>query len=108
MAKLNYQTGWEFAKGVFKKFLGTGKCGTVGSEAQFYCEAVVGVIGSNDLMTRSRIGLIKEIKESKDCLFYDGVCDFLMEEMEKYLIEQREKMPKGRDGVSKLLEKVGM
>ena len=78
-----YVSGRTLAEKWFNHYLETGICSPGGAKSQIYCETVAGVIRNNEPITENTLEAITTVKKEKNNLFYDGVCDFLLEKMKE-------------------------
>ena len=86
---IEYSSGRNLAEKCFNDYSETGECELGSIELQAPCEMVAEAIkdaeSGGEPITKNNLEDITFIKERKNTQFYDGVCDFLIKELEKRL-----------------------
>jgi len=88
-ATIAYSSGRNLAEKYYNDYSETGECELGSPEFQAYCEmaieAVKDSIRKKKPITKNDLEDITLIKDEKNTQFYDGVYDYLLEELKKRL-----------------------
>lgn len=79
--KQDYELGRDLAEKCFNNYLETGQCLPGSSEYMIYCEIVAGAMSDNAPLEENMFLSVMNVQTEKNSPFYNGMCDFLLDQM---------------------------
>ena len=86
----NYKLGRTVAESCMNHTVTTGELNPGGSESQIYCETYALAIRAGETISERQVSLIRKVKKDKNTLYYDGICDLILERVETHQSGQKE------------------